>query len=82
MAASTSVLAASLMAAMEASSRIPSATNFTSYTGERVRVGQVIAEVMVDKVSLDVEAPIDGTVTLLVEEESAVRQGTPIAQID
>ncbi len=51
-------------------------------TGERVRVGQVIAEVMVDKVSLDVEAPIDGTVTLLVEEESAVRQGTPIASID
>jgi pyruvate/2-oxoglutarate dehydrogenase complex dihydrolipoamide acyltransferase (E2) component len=51
-------------------------------TGERVKARQVIAEVMVDKVSLDVEAPIDGVVTLLVAEESAVKQGTPIARID
>ncbi len=51
-------------------------------SGEQVRVKQVIAEVMVDKVSLDVEAPIDGTITLLVQEEAAVRQGTPIARID
>lgn len=51
-------------------------------TGEQVRAGQVIAEVMVDKVSMDVEAPIDGTVTLLVEEEAAVPQGTDIARID
>lgn len=50
--------------------------------GEAVRAGQVIAEVMVDKVSLDVEAPIDGMVTLLVEEEAAVLQGTAIARID
>ena len=50
--------------------------------GERVKAKQVIAEVMVDKVSLDVEAPIDGTVTLLVEEEASVHQGTPIARID
>ena len=51
-------------------------------TGEQVRAGQVIAEVMVDKVSMDVEAPIGGTVTLLVEEEAAVPQGTDIARID
>ncbi len=51
-------------------------------TGETVRAGQVIAEVMVDKVSLDVEAPIDGTVTCLVEEEAAVAQGGEIARID
>lgn len=51
-------------------------------SGERIKAKQVIAEVMVDKVSLDVEAPIDGTVTLLVEEEASVRQGTPIARID
>ena len=50
--------------------------------GEQVKAKQVIAEVMVDKVSLDVEAPIDGKVTLLVEEEASVRQGTPIARID
>lgn len=51
-------------------------------SGEQVKAKQVVAEVMVDKVSLDVEAPIDGTVTLLVEEEASVRQGTPIARID
>jgi len=51
-------------------------------TGESVRAGQVIAEVMVDKVSMDVEAPIDGTVTCLVEEEAAVGQGAEIARID
>lgn len=51
-------------------------------TGEAVRAGQVIAEVMVDKVSMDVEAPIDGTVTCLVEEEAAVRQGQEIARIE
>ncbi len=51
-------------------------------TGEQVRAGQVIAEVMVDKVALDVEAPIDGTVTVLVDEESTAKQGTAIARID
>lgn len=51
-------------------------------TGETVRSGQVIAEVMVDKVSMDVEAPTSGTVTCLVEEEDAVRQGQEIARID
>ncbi len=51
-------------------------------TGESVRAGQVIAEVSVDKVSWDVEAPIDGTVTCLVEEEAAVPQGSQIARID
>lgn len=51
-------------------------------TGDRVTAGQVIAEVMVDKVSVDVEADTDGTVTLLVEEEAAVAQGADIARID
>jgi len=51
-------------------------------TGETVKAGQVIAEVMVDKVSMDVEAPMDGVVTCLVEEEAAVPQGSDIARID
>lgn len=50
--------------------------------GELVKVKQVIAEVMVDKVSLEVEAPLAGTVTLLVEEGATVLQGAPIARID
>lgn len=51
-------------------------------TGETVRAGQVIAEVMVDKVSMDVEAPVAGVVNCLVEEEAAVAQGAEIARID
>jgi pyruvate/2-oxoglutarate dehydrogenase complex dihydrolipoamide acyltransferase (E2) component len=51
-------------------------------SGEAVKSGQVIAEVMVDKVSVDIEAPIAGVVTCLVEEEAAVRQGSPIAEIE
>jgi len=51
-------------------------------TGEAVKAGQIIAEVMVDKVSMDVEAPIAGVVTCLVEEEDAVPQGADIARID
>jgi pyruvate/2-oxoglutarate dehydrogenase complex dihydrolipoamide acyltransferase (E2) component len=51
-------------------------------TGETVKAGQVIAEVMVDKVSVDVEAPIDGVITCLVEEEGVAKQGQEIARID
>lgn len=51
-------------------------------TGETVTAGQVIAEVMVDKVSVDIEAPTGGVVTLLVEEEASVTQGDVIARID
>jgi pyruvate/2-oxoglutarate dehydrogenase complex dihydrolipoamide acyltransferase (E2) component len=51
-------------------------------TGEPVKAGQVIAEVMVDKVSLDIEAPIDGVITCLVEEEGTAKQGQEIARID
>lgn len=51
-------------------------------SGETVKPGQVIAEVMVDKVSMDVEAPVGGVVTALVAEEAEVRQGDDIARID
>lgn len=50
--------------------------------GDVVKEGQLIAEVMVDKVSMDVIAPQDGTVSLLVEEEAAVPQGQEIARIE
>jgi pyruvate/2-oxoglutarate dehydrogenase complex dihydrolipoamide acyltransferase (E2) component len=49
--------------------------------GEPVTAGQVIAEVMVDKVAADIEAPIAGAVHLLVAEEAVVRQGDVIATI-
>ena len=57
------------------------ATWFVS-EGARVTPDQLLAEVQVDKVSADVVAPSAGVVHLLVDEDSAVRQGTPIARID
>ena len=50
--------------------------------GETVSADQVLAEVQVDKVSAEVPAPAGGVVRLLVEEDHAVRQGTPIARIE
>ena len=49
--------------------------------GEAVHEDQLIAEVQVDKVSAEVPAPRTGVITLLVKEEEAVEQGTPIARI-
>lgn len=53
-----------------------------SRDGERVAAGQVIAELQVDKVSYDVEAPVAGTLRTLVDEEAEVAQGELIATID
>jgi pyruvate/2-oxoglutarate dehydrogenase complex dihydrolipoamide acyltransferase (E2) component len=57
------------------------ATWFVS-EGSTVAADQLIAEVQVDKVSAEVVAPAAGVVHLLVEEEAAVNQGSPIARID
>lgn len=50
--------------------------------GETVRADQLLAEVQVDKVAAEVPAPRAGVVHLLVGEDAAVTQGTPIARID
>ena len=50
--------------------------------GESVAAGQLLAEVQVDKVAAEVLSPVPGVVRLLVEEESVVTQGDPIARID
>jgi pyruvate/2-oxoglutarate dehydrogenase complex dihydrolipoamide acyltransferase (E2) component len=50
--------------------------------GEGVTAGQVIAEVQVDKVSQDVEAPVAGIMYQLVAEDVGVLQGAMIARID
>ncbi len=50
--------------------------------GETVAAGQVIAEVQVDKISQDVEAPVAGVVHQAVAEGVGVRQGEPFARID
>ncbi|MEM7271673.1 MAG: lipoyl domain-containing protein [Actinomycetota bacterium] len=50
--------------------------------GEAVAAGQVIAEVQVDKVSQDVEAPIAGVMYQYVAEGAPIAQGAPLARID
>lgn len=49
--------------------------------GDRVASGQLLGEVMVEKVSGDVLAPAAGEVRLLVGEDQTVRQGEVIARI-
>ncbi len=57
------------------------ATWFVS-DGDRVASGQLLGEVMVEKVSGEVVAPVSGRVHLLISEDQAVRQGDVIAQVD
>jgi len=57
------------------------ATWFVS-DGDQVASGQLLGEVMVEKVSGEVLAPAAGRVRLLVSESRTVRQGEVIARID
>ena len=57
------------------------ATWFVS-DGDQVAGGQLLGEVMVEKVSGEVVAPASGRVRLLVSEDQTVRQGEVIAQVD
>jgi pyruvate/2-oxoglutarate dehydrogenase complex dihydrolipoamide acyltransferase (E2) component len=50
--------------------------------GETVSEGQLIAEVQVDKVSGDVEAPASGVLRHVVPEEGASNQGAVIGRIE
>ena len=57
------------------------ATWFVS-DGDQVASGQLLGEVMVEKVSGDVLAPADGRVHLLVSEDQTAHQGEVIARVD
>jgi pyruvate/2-oxoglutarate dehydrogenase complex dihydrolipoamide acyltransferase (E2) component len=50
--------------------------------GDQVASGQLLGEVMVDKVSGEVVAPSSGRVRLLVGEDQIARQGDVIAQVE
>ncbi len=50
--------------------------------GDQVASGQLLGEVMVEKVSGDVQAPASGRVRLLVAEEQTARQGDVIALVE
>lgn len=50
--------------------------------GETVGVGQLLAEVQMDKVSVEVSSPAGGVVHLAVAEQEPLRQGQLIATVD
>ena len=50
--------------------------------GEAVADGQLIAEVQMDKVDLEVTAPVAGTIRIAVAEGEEAAQGSVIAVID
>ncbi|PZU48159.1 MAG: biotin attachment protein [Sphingomonas sp.] len=50
--------------------------------GTQVVAGQVIAEVLVEKVTLELEAPSSGTLRIRVEPESVVNRGDVVAVIE
>lgn len=50
--------------------------------GASVREGDVIAEILVEKVTLELEAPAAGRLKMLVEAESVVNRGDRIARIE
>lgn len=50
--------------------------------GSTVAADQLIAEVSVDKASMDVNAPASGTLRVVVDEGAVAQQGATIATID
>src|SRR5687768_7881453 len=50
--------------------------------GDTVAAGDVICEVMTDKVDMEVESPSTGTITRIVVESGVARVGEPIAWIE
>ena len=50
-------------------------------SGDEVTPTTLIAEVAVDKVDAEVYPPTPGVITLLVEENTEIRQGAVIAQV-
>lgn len=49
--------------------------------GDHVEAGDLIAEVAVDKADMEIVAPQSGTISVLVAEDQAVTQNSPIATI-
>ena len=49
--------------------------------GAEVKQGDLIAEVLVEKVALELEAPATGTLTIQVESDAVVNKGDTVATI-
>lgn len=50
--------------------------------GDTVDAGELLCEVQVEKISVDVEAPMRGTIRFEAAEGDVVRQGAVIATIE
>jgi pyruvate/2-oxoglutarate dehydrogenase complex dihydrolipoamide acyltransferase (E2) component len=50
--------------------------------GARVEQGQLIAEILVEKVTLELEAPASGTLKIKVAPEVVVNKGDVVATIE
>jgi pyruvate/2-oxoglutarate dehydrogenase complex dihydrolipoamide acyltransferase (E2) component len=50
-------------------------------TDSKVSIGQLVAEVMVEKISYEVHSTCDGTITLISEEDDVVSKGSVIAEV-
>lgn len=50
--------------------------------GQQVQEGDLLAEVAVDKVDVELQAPSSGVVRLLVKEGDVVGQGAAVARIE
>lgn len=55
--------------------------NWFVHDGATVEAGETIAEIQIEKVSVDVDAPDAGTVEVLVGENEEFSRGDPIARI-
>lgn len=56
-------------------------TGWLVANGATVKLGDVIAEIMVDKITMDIEAPTSGRLAINVMPETLVQLGDVIATI-
>ncbi|WP_116473170.1 biotin/lipoyl-containing protein [Zobellella maritima] len=56
-------------------------TTWLSAEGEAVATGQVIAEIMVQKIQHDILAPASGSLSILKEADEVVAKGDLIGQV-
>lgn len=56
--------------------------SWLKHAGDRVEVGEPVAEALTDKVNAEIESPVSGVIEeLLVDEGQNVESGQPIARI-
>ena len=57
-------------------------SNWFYADGTTVSKGDVVAEIMVEKSTFDLEAPADGVLTRNIAKDGVVRPGTVIGSVD